>query len=269
MCDEPSSLERRPGTPGQAWVLLRGLGREARHWGEFPQALGLALGGVPVLCPDLPGNGRRWQETSSTRVAGQVAALRAELGARGLPRPVNVLALSLGGMAALHWAARWPAEVGRLVLVNTSVAGLVPFWRRLRWPNYPALLSLPLRTLAARERMILELTANDRRRAEAVQPDWITWQRQCPVSACNLLAQLLAAARYRMPALAPARPVLVLASRRDRLVDSRCSAALARVGGWPLLMHESAGHDLALDDPAWLARAVAAWLKPEPPASPG
>ena len=43
------------------WVLLRGLTREARHWGGFPERLGAALG-VEVHCLDLPGNGHLLSE---------------------------------------------------------------------------------------------------------------------------------------------------------------------------------------------------------------
>ena len=41
------------------WVLLRGLTREAGHWGSFPNQLRKALGGTPVLTLDLPGAGTR------------------------------------------------------------------------------------------------------------------------------------------------------------------------------------------------------------------
>ncbi len=39
-----------------AWLLLRGLGREKRHWGSFPEALERKLG-ARVLALDLPGFG--------------------------------------------------------------------------------------------------------------------------------------------------------------------------------------------------------------------
>ena len=44
------------------WILLRGLTREGRHWGSFPEQLGVEAGfnrdasGLTLL--DLPGNGR-------------------------------------------------------------------------------------------------------------------------------------------------------------------------------------------------------------------
>ena len=37
-----------------AWVMLRGLTREARHWGNFPAQLGDPVA-QPVITLDLPG----------------------------------------------------------------------------------------------------------------------------------------------------------------------------------------------------------------------
>jgi pimeloyl-ACP methyl ester carboxylesterase len=75
-----------------------------------------------------------------------------------------------------------------------------------------------------------------------------------------MLRQLIAAARYRGPAVAPAMPVLLLASRGDRLVDVACSRAMAARFGGALVEHADAGHDLPLDDPRWVAERVRDWL---------
>jgi pimeloyl-ACP methyl ester carboxylesterase len=71
---------------------------------------------------------------------------------------------------------------------------------------------------------------------------------------------LLAAARYRAPRQAPGLPILLLASQHDKLVDSRCSQALAAAWRCPLEMHPTAGHDLPLDDPHWVAQQVLGWM---------
>jgi pimeloyl-ACP methyl ester carboxylesterase len=77
----------------------------------------------------------------------------------------------------------------------------------------------------------------------------------------NALRQLAAAARYRAPSHVPSVPVLLLAGARDRLVDPRCSEALARHWNAPIAVHPAAGHDLALDDGAWVAAQVKAWIE--------
>jgi pimeloyl-ACP methyl ester carboxylesterase len=252
-------MARDRAVSGHPWVLLRGLGREARHWGDFPFFLSEALGGVAVHAPDLAGNGRWWQQASGTSIAAQREHLRQQLAPVLAEGPVNVLALSLGGMVALDWAARQPDEVARLVLVNTSLSSLAPFWRRLRWQCYPALLRLMFASVPLREQGILALTSNVPARQSAALPFWQTWQQEAPVSAANLLRQLYAAARFSPPAMWPACPALVVTSAQDRLVDPFCSAQLAQATGWPLQINGHAGHDLPLDDPHWLAQTVAQW----------
>jgi hypothetical protein len=54
--------------------------------------------------------------------------------------------------------------------------------------------------------------------------------------------------------------VLVLSSTADRLVDTRCSAALAAAWLAPHYRHPWAGHDLPHDDAPWVAQRVAGWL---------
>ena len=40
------------------WIFLRGLTREATHWGGFPEDFGRALPSEQVILLDLPGNGQ-------------------------------------------------------------------------------------------------------------------------------------------------------------------------------------------------------------------
>jgi len=246
-----------------SWILLRGLMREQRHWGGFPATLAQALPDAHIVTPDLPGNGQRHTLRSPTRVAEMVAFCRDELRARGLPPPYNVLALSLGGMAAVEWASRHPEEVARLVLINTSMRPYSPFHQRLRWQNYPTILrQLVTGGVAQQEAMILRLTSQLRGTGTGAQlvQRWVGYQQEYPVTQANALRQLWAAARFRAPATRPQVPLLVLASQGDRLVDHRCSLRLAAAWDASLRLHPSAGHDLPLDDGAWVAQAVADWL---------
>ena len=243
------------------WVLLRGLAREARHWGGFPAALQQHVpAGAAVVTLDLPGNGSRWAEASPASVPARVEAARAELRRSPHPAPYVLVALSLGGMVALHWAAAAPRELRGCVLINSSVGALSPCWHRLRPGSYGQLLALmlPGRPAVAREGAILRLTSNAVART-ALAPQWAAYARQSPVSRGNVLRQLAAALRYRGQAGAPAVPVLLLASREDRLVSVRCSRAMARAWGSPLREHGSAGHDLPLDDPDWVVRQLTGW----------
>lgn len=238
------------------WVLLRGLAREARHWGDFPLRLRARLPiGDEVLALDLPGNGGRSRERSPASVAGMVAAARAQVQGRG---PCVLVALSLGGMVALEWAASAPEEVQGCVLINSSLGAVSPFWQRLRPGSYgPLLRALLPGALHERERAIYRMTSNLPVN-DAVLERWTGYARSHPVAARNVLRQLLAAARFRAPARV-AVPVLVLASRGDRLVSVQCSRALAGAWNLPLREHPAAGHDLPLDDPGWIAEQVLDW----------
>lgn len=243
-----------------AWVLLRGLVREARHWGDFPEVLN-ARTGAEVLTPDLPGNGSRWAERSPVSVAGMVAACRAGLAASGHSPPYSLLGLSLGGMVAAEWSLRHPGEVARVAMINTSMRPLQPVYRRLLPGTWPTLVTgLVKRDVRAREAGILTLVSNDemkRRRALAV---WVDAATTAPVAKLNALRQLLAAARYRLPPGQPLMPALVLASAQDRLVSPQCSRVLAARWQALYLEHAQAGHDLPLDAGDWLAEKLAGWI---------
>jgi pimeloyl-ACP methyl ester carboxylesterase len=241
------------------WVLLRGLAREGGHWGEFPAALRRQLpDGDAVVAVDLPGNGAHWRERSPATVAAMVDAVRAALRARGYPPPYLPVALSLGGMVALQWAAERPHELEGGVLINSSAGAFSPFWQRLRPGSYPALVRWLLSASPrARESAVFDATSN-RPRCEEVIAGWMRIARDRPVSGRNVARQLLAAARFRARA-APRVPLLLVTARADRLVSHRCSEAMARAWRLPLLQHPWGGHDLPLDDPQWLARAIAGW----------
>lgn len=244
------------------WVLLRGLSREARHWGNFPGTLQAALAGARVVTPDLPGFGARRDVCSPARIGAIMESVREELRSRGEASSVGLVGLSLGAMVATEWASRHPGEIAACVLVNTSLAAFSPFHRRLRPRSYLRLAKVALSGLSDREKesAILALTSNagdpDGRIVEA----WTAIRRDSPVSRAGTLRQLLAAARYRGGATAPPVPALVLASAGDRLVDPECSRVIA--GRWKaeLALHPTAGHDLPLDDGEWVAGRIRDWL---------
>lgn len=238
------------------WVLLRGLAREAGHWGRFAAALAQASGDE-VLAIDLPGNGSRCGEPSPASVAGLVADCRRQLAPSDAP--TFIVAMSLGAMVALDWSRRAPHELAGCVLVNTSAGGTSPFWRRLQPRNYPTIarMLLPGTAAAQREAAVLRMTSTAH--PAAAVAEWTALARAHPVSAANALRQLWAAACYRAPAAPPAVPLLLLASAGDRLVHPSCSGRLAQRWGVPSRLHPWAGHDLPLDDPAWVLRHILSW----------
>ncbi len=235
------------------WILLRGLVRESRHWGDFAQRLADRFG-AQVRCLDLPGNGVRHAQRSPWSIAALLEQLRE--GSR-LEAPVYLLGLSMGGMLAAEWAARYPQEVAGLVLINSSCAGLSPPWQRMRPGALPGMLRALLRPGAQREAVFFRLTCARQEDRERTLARWMAYAGDAPVSRANFLRQLWAAARYGGPELTPHPPALILSGRGDRLVDPRCSRALARRWVCRLREHPWAGHDLPHDDPDWLLAELA------------
>jgi pimeloyl-ACP methyl ester carboxylesterase len=247
---EPSDVQTLP-----RWVLLRGLAREQRHWGDFGQRLADHLQ-VRVLCPDLPGNGQLHRRQSPVHLRDLVEHLRLELRPPHAA-PLQLLGLSMGAMVATEWALRYPEEIDSLVLINGSLGDLSPPWQRLR----PSALACIARALmldtARREALIYRLSCS--RNTDATLTHWLTYARDCPVSRSNLLRQLGAASCYRSGRRVPATPALILCSRNDALVNPACSAAIANHWRASLAIHQAAGHDLPHDDPDWVLEQIARW----------
>lgn len=241
------------------WILLRGLTRERRHWGGFPGILAKELPDARVVALELPGNGELNDSVSPASIAGMASYCHAEVARLGIPPPYGLLAMSMGAMVAAAWAADHPEEIEACVLINTSFGSFSPLWHRLRPGAWPMLLRFLL-TPATRgkEQAVFELTTRRVVPTAAVLDDWVAIRQSRPVALANALRQMIAAARFPAPPAAPV-PTLVLASAGDRLVDPRCSLEIARRWGCSLAMHPSAGHDLPLDDGAWVARAVSQW----------
>lgn len=246
------------------WVLLRGLMREARHWGEFPQLFQEAIGADNIVTLDFPGNGSLHAQTSATTVAAMAGHCRGELRRLGHPPPYNVLALSLGAMVAVAWSELYPEELASMVLINTSLAPCNPFYHRLRPANYFSVVRFLLDGSAVRrEKLILNLTSAIKNRSgqrQAILERWVAYARECPVARANMLRQLWAAMRYRAAPVLPPMPVLLLAGARDQLVNAKCSLKLAQHWQCAIRVHPEAGHDLPLDDGAWVTLQVRDWM---------
>ena len=126
------------------WVLLRGLMREARHWGVFPPLLRSAVGAHDLVALDFPGNGSLHAQRSPASVAEMAEHCRNQLVQLGYAQPYRVLALSLGAMVTVAWDQMHPGELEKLVLINTSLAPYSPYYHRLRPANYASLAALLL-----------------------------------------------------------------------------------------------------------------------------
>lgn len=240
------------------WILLRGLTREHAHWGVLPERLRDVFPQHKFHTVDLPGTGIRFRESSPWTVPAIREAVQKQVG--HIPGPYGLIALSMGAMIAVDWAQHARSgEIQHLILINTS-SGFNRPWHRLKPRTWPTLLRLlTLRDLREREAQVLALTSNRQLNPATVQR-WYSIQAQRPVSASNAMRQLTAAARYRPMKERPMPEALLLASKGDRIVDWRCSQALAERWHWTMRLHPDAGHDLPLDDPDWLIEEITRYI---------
>ena len=102
------------------WVFLRGLTRESRHWGDFPEVFRKVIGDAEIVTLDLPGNGCLHRMESPLRVEQMADYCHTEMLSRRLKPPYVLLAMSLGAMVALAWAQRHGDEVSGCCLLYTS-----------------------------------------------------------------------------------------------------------------------------------------------------
>lgn len=244
----------------QTWILLRGLARESRHWGNFLGHFEQGLPDTQIIALDLPGNGRLNHLRAPLQIQNMVAHCRVQLVSRCIAPPYNILAMSMGAMVAVAWSDTYPQEVAAQVLINTSMRPFSPFYQRLLPSNYAMLLKMSLMGTVPEilERSILRLTSNQSH--DDVLPLWLALRRQNPVSRSNAVRQLIAAVRFHAPRLKPSVPTFLLASEQDHLVSVNCSKTLANQWKCDLSVHDSAGHDLPLDDGLWVVLQVQRWL---------
>jgi pimeloyl-ACP methyl ester carboxylesterase len=247
------------------WILLRGLTRETRHWGAFEAALrahGLLARDERVVFIDLPGNGDEHAQRAPLCVNATMEHVRARAVSLGVTMPCRVLAMSLGAMVATAWAQRYPAEIARLVLINTSMRPFARLQERLRPSAWRMLFRIVQnwREPDRCEQLIHRLTCHRTDTRDTDIAHWAAFRRTHGASAGNALRQLVAAARFRARAEPPRCPTLLLASARDALVDPVCSMRVAQQWRAAHAVHPWAGHDLPHDDADWICDAIAGWL---------
>lgn len=237
------------------WVLLRGLGRDKRHWAEFPQQLQKAFPDSKILPLDLPGISG--DSAVPTNIHDMVDEVRESwLDQIGEKENWNLLAISLGGMLAIDWCYRYPNDFKHLVTINTSSKTTSSLFERIT-PDALATVgkSLVMKDTREREKKILEITTNLISITEERLDTWVEIADTMKLTRVNLIKQLYAASKFKLPKKLQI-PFTVLASKADKFVDYASSEKIARRYNAPLFLHEKAGHDLPLDDPNWIIKIL-------------
>ena len=129
------------------WLLLRGLTRETRHWGDVETRLKNEYPDFQILSLDLPGAGKKHSEIASTSTPDYVADLRAEFLSQKKEGPWSILAISMGGMIAMEWANQYPSDFSLLIIINSSAANIATPIERFKLNN----LSLALKMIFSKD----------------------------------------------------------------------------------------------------------------------
>ncbi len=241
------------------FILLRGLIREAAHWGEFLPKLKSTFPAAHFHCIDIPGAGVHYQTLSPLTISGIVDRMREDYLALKLSSPAHLIAISLGGMISVDWMRRYPQDFKTCVLMNTSFSDYSPVWKRLKPSAFLGLLPAPVQKGYKKEFTILKTVSNSTSDYERNANFWSEITRQRPVSVENTFRQLLAASTFKTKGFKPSIPTLILASTNDRMVNVECSRAIAQKWGVPLSENPTAGHDITLDAPEWVVAQLTSW----------
>jgi pimeloyl-ACP methyl ester carboxylesterase len=257
-----------PKKTDDLFILIRGLGRESGHWGDFPQKLESQISGLRVKCIDLPGTGENIAMQSPVKMRGLSEFVRHEVqyfkmqnklgGAR-----VFVLAPSLGGMIAADWMMNYPQDLSGAILINTSFASWSTFWQRLQVKSYQHILRIVLseKDPVARESAVVKMVSNHKDRMATHAKKWAEVYQLRPIRHETLVRQLLAARDFVPLDTKISTPVLLLSSENDQMVDPSCSQIIQRKWDCALIQHPWAGHDIPLDDPDWVIEKSLIWYK--------
>ncbi len=249
------------------FFLSRGLVREKRHWGDFSSRLKTQFPGSNVVLLELPGAGIYNKTKVSLRVVEIVEFMRRQyLGEKKklAAYPNIILAMSFGGMIGTEWLFKYPNDFQYAVFGNTSFGGFCGTFQRFKPINILNAIRFPFaKTEQDREKLALEMISNRLDLRESTSYVWGNIRKDAPISMANAARQLYAAFTYRPPERIPETPILLLASKNDRLVDVACSEAIHTRWKVPIRLHDSAGHVIALDAPEWIVTEIATWLSGE------
>ena len=237
------------------WILLRGLGRHSLFWNDFPLRLEKELKETDkVLCLDLPGlNGEKTKFKSISDITDQ---MREKWLSQKGDGAWSIAAISLGGMVAMNWASRYPEDFNHLITINSSDAKLSPVYERLTPRAAKYLLKiLKEPSLRNKEKYVLEATSNLIEINETLLDQYEAIAHKSKINLKILIKQLWAAFNFKSPDQIKTS-YTVLTSRGDKFVSYRCSQKLAKRYGASIYIHDTAGHDLPLDDPNWVIQRM-------------
>lgn len=257
----PSGVAFQTYGQGQPLVMLRGLGRNMRHWLGFDKRLSDRY---QVVLVDARGLGKTQKKmTLGTSIWDLAADVKEVLNCIGIEKS-HILGVSLGGMVALAFGIKYPERCSSIVVLNTSIGGI----RKLR--IYPRVLgALGLKGLRRDSNIELDLIhflvggeVNSERKLELARIHQRIYETESPVTQV-VLKQLLAAARFtpknELKNLKP--KVLIVYGSDDRFVPHQNSKAISEIiPNCRILCIKGAGHEISVDKADVLEGHLREWI---------
>jgi pimeloyl-ACP methyl ester carboxylesterase len=242
--------------------LVIGLTKESRHWSpEFLEALKTKLNPNSIQVVDLPGSGKFHHQPSPAKMEKIVNEARAQLKFNpGHQR--MVIAMSLGGMSAWSWSSQHPEDFTHMVMINSSLGSLSPFWKRVQPKAIFKFFQIAsTKKGLKKEKHILDLCSNNKKNADGIHHAWAKIGEEANMSLANTIRQLIAGMRFK-PEAAPKIPLLVIAAKHDRLAHFSCSEAIADHASAKLVLADDPeiGHAFHVDAPVMLAETIQSWI---------
>ena len=240
----------------RTFVLIRGLGHESRHWGSFSKLLEEQSFCQKLILSELPGSGVRLKDpcySSVSKISDDIYHTYKDLWLAH--KPLALVGLSLGGMVALDLLSKFPDLFSEFFIMNSSIGHLSPFYERMKISAMPKVLNIGFeKGFQKKARLMIELSSKLRVDDKALHKEHVKIIETAPVKFKTLVQQLCAAVLYKGPVKEIKTKGMVLYSKQDELVDHKCSMALAKFLSVKGLVHETAGHDLTLDDAEWVVQ---------------
>jgi len=229
------------GSEGPVAVLVHGAGSDHGVWTH--QCSGLVRRGWRVLAVDLPGHGRSGGSAPDS-IPALADALALLLEAAGVS-PGLIVGHSMGALAALDFAARYPDRLIGLALIGVAA----------RMPVHPGLLAAARDDLPQAAAMIAGWGHADAM-GEGAEATRLLLERSAPgvlaagLTACNVYDGGFAASRVAVP-------TTLILGEADKMSPAKYGLALAAlIPGAQATVLPGAGHMLMSEQPEAVLEAL-------------
>jgi 3-oxoadipate enol-lactonase len=243
---------------GPPVLLAHGMWCDAGMFTEVARALSPL---ARVIAPDFRAHGRSETPDSAWQIADLALDLAELLDTLRIPR-VTLAGFSMGGMAAVDFALRFPERVAGLVLVGTSAAD-EDMLRAVEIRASARLIELTgAPRFLAQEASRVAFSAGFRRSHPREVARWESAVRAMPRAALVQALRAVGSRPSHLGRLGTIRtPTAIVAGGADRVLKPRWSRAMhERIPGSRLEVYPGVGHAVPVERPRELATLIREFL---------